>query len=122
MKNIELKAWKFGLALFNEKSEEVMSINEIVDNESYYYVVGENMFKTLKDCFLTFLNESNYKPINVDLEEMARQVTVHYVACIENEPEDWYIDTIVSFNSVEESAKWFWENGTVELEEYDAEI
>lgn len=120
--NFRLKAWNFGLALFDEKNEEVMSVNEIRKDGTYHYVVGENMFEELKADFLAFLKETNYVPTEVDLEEIARQITVHYVACIENEPDDLYIDTITSFNSVKESARWFWKNGIEELKEYDAEI
>ena len=115
-------AWEFGLALFNSKNEEIMSINEINENEKYFYVVGENLFKELKKNFLEFLKETNYEPKEVSLEEIARQITVHYVACIENEPSKEYIELITFFDTVKESAKWFFENGINKLEEYDAEI
>lgn len=95
---------------------------EIIKNKTYNYVVGENMFEELQGYFLELLMETNYKPMEVGFREMARQITVHYVACIENEPDEEYINEITSFDSVKESAKWFFENGIEELEEYDAEI
>ena len=121
MKNITLKAWDFGLALI-DGYEEIMSAKEIEENKTYDYIVGENMFEELKECFLEFLMKTNYKPIEVDFEEMARQIAVHYVACIENEPTEEYIKEVISFNSVKESAKWFWDEIMEELEEYDAEV
>ncbi len=122
MKNFKLKAWYFGLALFDSNHNEVMSVKEIQEDETYYYVVGENMCEELKRHFLNFLNESTYNPIESSIDEMAREITAYYIACIEDITNDLYIDTIVSFNSVKESARWFWENCVEELEQYDVDI
>lgn len=122
MKTIELKAWKFGLALFDENNEQVMSVNEIRENGTYHYIVRENMFEELKKHFLVFLKEANYKPTEVDFNQMATQIASHYAVCIENAPDESYINSVTSFNSIKESAEWFWKIIVSKLEEYDAEV
>ena len=122
MNNIGLKAWKLGLTLFNENDEPVMSVNEIRENEIYHYIVGKNMFKELKKYFLVFLKETNYKPTEVDFDQMATQIASHYAVCIENEPDETYIDSVTSFKSIKESAEWFWKIIVNKIEEYDVEI
>ena len=122
MKNFKLKAWDFGLALFYSNHNEVMSVKEINIDETYYYVVGENMCEELKRHFLNFLNESTYNPTESSIEDIARKITSYYIACIEDVTNDLYIDIVVSFNSVKESARWFFDNCVQELSEYDADI
>jgi hypothetical protein len=122
MKNFKLKAWDFGLALFDSDHNEVMSVKEINIDEIYYYVVGENMCEELKRHFLNFLNESKYTPTESNIEYMAKRITAYYIACIDDVTNDLYIDAVVSFNSVIESARWFFDNCVQDLSEYDAEI
>lgn len=122
MKNFKLKAWDFGLALFDSNHNEVMSVKEINIDDTYYYVVGENMCEELKRYFLNFLNESKYTPIKSSIEDIAKRITKYYIACIEDVTNDLYIDAVVSFNSVKESARWFFDNYVHDLSEYDSEI
>lgn len=81
------KLYKMGMAIFDyddKVNPERMSIDEIVEDKNYNAVVGENQIKTIKQIIIDYLKEIKYIPKNVSLDNIATQMTSHYVACIEN--------------------------------------
>lgn len=121
MENANLKAQNLGFTLFND-NEKANNRSKTGENESYRYVVEQALFEKLKSHFLALLKESGYDPTTVDFEQMATQIASHYAVCIENEPNESYVELILSFDSIKESVEWFWKNIEDKIEEYDAEI
>lgn len=61
---------------------------------------------------------NDYKPKNVDIEEVARQISVHYIACLENRDE---IINFLKFDNIKEDLEYFL-SIIDDLSEYDCEI
>lgn len=89
-----IRAYKMGLAVFNGNNEEIQSVCEITDDDNYRLVVGENQFSYAQELIHKHLKEINYIPIEVTIDEVARQMATHYAACFEgNLVKDLLFDT-----------------------------
>lgn len=78
------KLYKIDFEICNNHNEKIKNINEIKDGIEYHAIVRKNQLELIKQIILNYLKKKEYIPKNVELEEVARQMAVHYAACIEN--------------------------------------
>lgn len=96
------QGYKMGLAVIEKGVGEVAGFNDITDNKQYYFVVGENLIEEVHQVITEHLKQTNFKPVNTELEDVERQIASHYISCIENN----LVDSLIVDN-IKQSTKIF---------------